>query len=149
MHQTEHAGSDGIILSAVLKVELACIVWPCKIYNSIVPSFRKINIWLVFVFFFLYTVIRCQSSNFYCVQVQMDVLRSLLTSFIQQLFLQILKIIFSSRFPKDKNDADFSKNLLQKQEKVGPKAYDKCLFAVNICFVFSVKYVEKCFFTQK
>ncbi|XP_029948182.1 ellis-van Creveld syndrome protein [Salarias fasciatus] len=33
------------------------------------------------------------------------------------IFLQMLKMIFSSRFPKDKNDADFSKNILQMQEK--------------------------------
>ncbi|KAK2862378.1 hypothetical protein Q5P01_001911 [Channa striata] len=33
------------------------------------------------------------------------------------MFLQIVKIIFSCRFPKDKNDADFSKNLFQMQEK--------------------------------
>ncbi|XP_059184914.1 evC complex member EVC [Centropristis striata] len=33
------------------------------------------------------------------------------------MFLQMVKIIFSSRFPKDKNDADFSKNILQMQEK--------------------------------
>ncbi|XP_029287934.1 ellis-van Creveld syndrome protein [Cottoperca gobio] len=33
------------------------------------------------------------------------------------MFLQMVKIIFSGRFPKDKNDADFSKNILQMQEK--------------------------------
>ncbi|CAN9512397.1 unnamed protein product [Ophioblennius macclurei] len=33
------------------------------------------------------------------------------------IFLQMLKMIFSSRFPKDKNDADFSKSILQMQEK--------------------------------
>lgn len=33
------------------------------------------------------------------------------------IFLQMVKIIFSCRFPKDKNDADFSKNVLQMQEK--------------------------------
>ncbi|XP_067360372.1 evC complex member EVC [Channa argus] len=33
------------------------------------------------------------------------------------MFLQILKIIFNCRFPKDKNDADFSKNIFQTQEK--------------------------------
>ncbi|XP_071350381.1 evC complex member EVC [Trachinotus anak] len=33
------------------------------------------------------------------------------------IFLQMMKLIFSSRFPKDKNDADFSKNILQMQEK--------------------------------
>ncbi|XP_044036963.1 ellis-van Creveld syndrome protein [Siniperca chuatsi] len=33
------------------------------------------------------------------------------------IFLQMVKIIFSCRFPKDKNDADFSKNILQMQEK--------------------------------
>ncbi|XP_029989475.1 ellis-van Creveld syndrome protein [Sphaeramia orbicularis] len=33
------------------------------------------------------------------------------------LFVRMLKIIFSSRFPKDKQDADFSKNVLQMQEK--------------------------------
>ncbi|KAM6947008.1 evC complex member EVC [Lycodopsis pacificus] len=33
------------------------------------------------------------------------------------MFLQMGKIIFSGRFPKDKNDADFSKNILQMQEK--------------------------------
>ncbi|KAG7494061.1 ellis-van Creveld syndrome protein [Solea senegalensis] len=33
------------------------------------------------------------------------------------IFLQMVKMIFSRRFPKDKNDADFSKNILQMQEK--------------------------------
>ncbi|XP_037346801.2 evC complex member EVC isoform X1 [Pungitius pungitius] len=33
------------------------------------------------------------------------------------MFLQMVKIIFSGRFPKDKNDADFFKNILQMQEK--------------------------------
>ncbi|XP_041837161.1 ellis-van Creveld syndrome protein [Melanotaenia boesemani] len=33
------------------------------------------------------------------------------------IFLQMVKIIFSCRFPKDKNDADFTKNLLQTQEE--------------------------------
>ncbi|XP_033939122.1 evC complex member EVC [Pseudochaenichthys georgianus] len=33
------------------------------------------------------------------------------------MFLQMLKVMFSSRFPKDKNDAKFSKNILQMQEK--------------------------------
>ncbi|KAE8298129.1 Ellis-van Creveld syndrome protein DWF-1 [Larimichthys crocea] len=33
------------------------------------------------------------------------------------IFLQMMKIIFSSHFPKDKNDAAFSKNILQMQEK--------------------------------
>ncbi|XP_030585487.1 ellis-van Creveld syndrome protein isoform X2 [Archocentrus centrarchus] len=33
------------------------------------------------------------------------------------IFLQMVKIIFNSRFPKDKNDAYFSKNILQIQEK--------------------------------
>ncbi|KAJ4926717.1 hypothetical protein JOQ06_014464 [Pogonophryne albipinna] len=33
------------------------------------------------------------------------------------LFLQMLKVMFSSRFPKDKNDAEFSKNILEMQEK--------------------------------
>lgn len=33
------------------------------------------------------------------------------------MFLQMLKVMFSSRFPKDKNDAEFSKNILQMQEK--------------------------------
>ncbi|KAG8007500.1 Ellis-van Creveld syndrome protein-like protein [Nibea albiflora] len=33
------------------------------------------------------------------------------------IFLQMMKIIFSSRFPKDKNDAAFSRNILQMQEK--------------------------------
>ncbi|XP_069567404.1 evC complex member EVC [Brachyistius frenatus] len=33
------------------------------------------------------------------------------------IFLQMVKIIFSCRFPKDKNDADFAKNILQMQEK--------------------------------
>ncbi|KAM9362382.1 evC complex member EVC [Symphorus nematophorus] len=33
------------------------------------------------------------------------------------IFLQIVKIIFSGHFPKDKNDADCSKNILQMQEK--------------------------------
>ncbi|XP_028261940.1 ellis-van Creveld syndrome protein isoform X2 [Parambassis ranga] len=33
------------------------------------------------------------------------------------IFLQMLKIIFSKRFPKDKNDADCAKNILQRQEK--------------------------------
>ncbi|XP_040888926.1 ellis-van Creveld syndrome protein [Toxotes jaculatrix] len=33
------------------------------------------------------------------------------------IFLQMVKMIFSCRFPKDKNDADFSKNILQMQEK--------------------------------
>ncbi|XP_026162852.1 ellis-van Creveld syndrome protein [Mastacembelus armatus] len=33
------------------------------------------------------------------------------------IFLQLLKIIFNFRFPKHKNDADFSKNILQIQEK--------------------------------
>ncbi|XP_070759048.1 evC complex member EVC [Enoplosus armatus] len=33
------------------------------------------------------------------------------------IFLQMVKIIFSCRFPKDKNDADFTKNVLQMQEK--------------------------------
>lgn len=51
----------------------------------------------------------------------MPVLFSLLTFFPLQLFLQSLKILLSSRFPKDKNDADFSKNALQRQEKVKPK----------------------------
>lgn len=58
MHKTELAASDTILLSAVLKVESAFIVWPCKIYNNIAPSFRKKNIWLVFVFFFFNTVIK-------------------------------------------------------------------------------------------
>ncbi|XP_034548695.1 ellis-van Creveld syndrome protein-like [Notolabrus celidotus] len=31
-------------------------------------------------------------------------------------YLQMLKLIFSHRFPKDKNDAEFSKNILQMQE---------------------------------
>uniref|UniRef100_G3NZZ6 EvC ciliary complex subunit 1 n=1 Tax=Gasterosteus aculeatus TaxID=69293 RepID=G3NZZ6_GASAC len=33
------------------------------------------------------------------------------------MFLQMVKIIFSGRFPKDKNEADFFKNILQMQEK--------------------------------
>ncbi|XP_042351685.1 ellis-van Creveld syndrome protein [Plectropomus leopardus] len=33
------------------------------------------------------------------------------------MFLHMVKIIFSGRFPKDKNDADFSKNILHMQEK--------------------------------
>ncbi|KAL7408672.1 hypothetical protein ABVT39_027281 [Epinephelus coioides] len=33
------------------------------------------------------------------------------------MFLQMVKIICSGRFPKDKNDADFSKDILQMQEK--------------------------------
>ncbi|XP_027859383.1 ellis-van Creveld syndrome protein homolog isoform X1 [Xiphophorus couchianus] len=33
------------------------------------------------------------------------------------IFLQMLKVIFSSRFPKDKNDADFAKDTLMMQEK--------------------------------
>ncbi|XP_068171523.1 evC complex member EVC [Antennarius striatus] len=33
------------------------------------------------------------------------------------LFLKMVKIIFNSRFPKDKNDADYSKNILHMQEK--------------------------------
>ncbi|XP_008282721.1 ellis-van Creveld syndrome protein [Stegastes partitus] len=33
------------------------------------------------------------------------------------IFLQMVKMIFSCRFPKDKNDADFAKNILQMQEK--------------------------------
>ncbi|XP_007554288.1 ellis-van Creveld syndrome protein homolog isoform X1 [Poecilia formosa] len=33
------------------------------------------------------------------------------------IFLQMLKVIFSSRFPKDKNDADFAKDTLLMQEK--------------------------------
>ncbi|XP_051271523.1 evC complex member EVC [Dicentrarchus labrax] len=33
------------------------------------------------------------------------------------IFLQMVKIIFSCRFPKDKNDADFTKNILQMQAK--------------------------------
>ncbi|XP_043978240.1 ellis-van Creveld syndrome protein homolog isoform X2 [Gambusia affinis] len=33
------------------------------------------------------------------------------------IFLQMLKVIFSSRFPKDKNDADFAKETLMMQEK--------------------------------
>ncbi|XP_038552015.1 ellis-van Creveld syndrome protein [Micropterus salmoides] len=33
------------------------------------------------------------------------------------IFLQMVKIIFSCRFPKGKNDADFSKSVLQMQEK--------------------------------
>ncbi|XP_073324485.1 evC complex member EVC [Pagrus major] len=33
------------------------------------------------------------------------------------IYLQMVKIVFSCRFPKDKNDADFSKNILQMQEK--------------------------------
>ncbi|XP_031132657.1 ellis-van Creveld syndrome protein [Sander lucioperca] len=33
------------------------------------------------------------------------------------MFLQMVKIIFSCHFPKDKNAADFSKNILQMQEK--------------------------------
>lgn len=45
----------------------------------------------------------------------MPVLFSLLTL---QLFLQSIKIVLSSQFPKDENDADFSKNALQRQEKV-------------------------------
>ncbi|XP_023254314.1 nucleoprotein TPR-like, partial [Seriola lalandi dorsalis] len=32
-------------------------------------------------------------------------------------FLQMMKLIFSCRFPKDKNDADFCKDILQMQEK--------------------------------
>ncbi|KAM9860081.1 evC complex member EVC [Aulostomus maculatus] len=34
-----------------------------------------------------------------------------------QIFLQIVKTIFSSRFPKDKNDADLAKNILHSQQK--------------------------------
>ncbi|XP_056294234.1 evC complex member EVC isoform X2 [Pseudoliparis swirei] len=34
-----------------------------------------------------------------------------------QMFLQTVKMIFSGRFPKDKKYADFSKNILQMQEK--------------------------------
>ncbi|XP_030276263.1 ellis-van Creveld syndrome protein [Sparus aurata] len=33
------------------------------------------------------------------------------------IYLQMVKMVFSCRFPKDKNDADFSKNILQMQEK--------------------------------
>ncbi|XP_070702526.1 evC complex member EVC [Pempheris klunzingeri] len=33
------------------------------------------------------------------------------------IFLQMVKVIFTCRFPKDKNDAEFSKNILQMQEK--------------------------------
>ncbi|XP_056242391.1 evC complex member EVC [Seriola aureovittata] len=33
------------------------------------------------------------------------------------IFLQMMKLIFSCRFPKDKNDADFCKDILQMQEK--------------------------------
>lgn len=49
------------------------------------------------------------------------VLFSLLTFFPLQHFLQSLKILLRSRFPKDKNGADFSKNALQRQEEVKPK----------------------------
>lgn len=51
----------------------------------------------------------------------MPVLFSLLTFFPLQLFLQSLKILLSGQFPKDKNDADFSQNALQRQETVKPK----------------------------
>ncbi|XP_020503618.2 evC complex member EVC [Labrus bergylta] len=34
-----------------------------------------------------------------------------------QIFLQMVKMIFSSHFPKDQKEADFSKNILQTQEK--------------------------------
>ncbi|XP_037535143.1 ellis-van Creveld syndrome protein [Nematolebias whitei] len=33
------------------------------------------------------------------------------------IFLRMVKTIFSGRFPKDKNDADFTKNIVQKQEQ--------------------------------
>ncbi|XP_017278268.1 ellis-van Creveld syndrome protein [Kryptolebias marmoratus] len=33
------------------------------------------------------------------------------------IFLQMVKMIFGCRFPKDKNDADFTKNIVQKQEQ--------------------------------
>ncbi|XP_022055965.1 evC complex member EVC isoform X1 [Acanthochromis polyacanthus] len=33
------------------------------------------------------------------------------------IFLQMVKVIFNCRFPKDKNDAEFAKNILQIQEK--------------------------------
>lgn len=35
----------------------------------------------------------------------------------------MVKMVFSCRFPKDKNDADFSKNILQMQEKVEPDLF--------------------------
>ncbi|XP_041672290.1 ellis-van Creveld syndrome protein isoform X2 [Cheilinus undulatus] len=34
-----------------------------------------------------------------------------------QVYLRMVKVIFSHRFPKDKNDADFSKKIVQMQEK--------------------------------
>lgn len=48
----------------------------------------------------------------------MVVLFSLVTFFLPQIFLQMVKMIFSGHFPKDKDDAAFSKNVLLKQEKV-------------------------------
>lgn len=42
------------------------------------------------------------------------------TFFMLQMYLQMVKMVFSCRFPKDKNDADFSKNILQMQEEVEP-----------------------------
>lgn len=41
----------------------------------------------------------------------------------------MVKMVFSCRFPKDKNDADFSKNILQMQEKVEPDLF--CRFSYS------------------
>lgn len=48
----------------------------------------------------------------------------------------MVKMVFSCRFPKDKNDADFSKNILQMQEKVEPDLFTafhthRIFFVVN------------------
>uniref|UniRef100_A0A3B4YA23 EvC ciliary complex subunit 1 n=1 Tax=Seriola lalandi dorsalis TaxID=1841481 RepID=A0A3B4YA23_SERLL len=49
-----------------------------------------------------------QDIQQYCSQLQEDK---------YLIFLQMMKLIFSCRFPKDKNDADFCKDILQMQEK--------------------------------
>lgn len=51
----------------------------------------------------------------------------------------MLKIIFSSRFPKDKQDAEFSKNVLQMQEKVDKECLLNTIYIIVEWIIFSLQ----------
>lgn len=60
-----------------------------------------------------------------------------LTFLLQQLFLQILKIVFNFQFQKNNNVAEFSKHLLQMQEKVQLLQTKLFLYFVGVFVPFS------------
>ena len=123
MHQPEFAGCDDALCylcSFGGRISLYCLA--LQDIQQHCSQLQEEKCLVSFCHFSLInTVMKQLSSIFLKVQNKIVVLFFLIITFILlQMFLQMVKIIFSCHFPKDKCAADFSKNILQMQEKVDP-----------------------------